>query len=44
MTRSVLDNNMPLDHDARNAALNLLISTPDVDDVVERISQRDLTY
>ena len=38
------DNNLPLNQDARNAALNFLISTPDVDDVVERLGQRDLTY
>ena len=38
------DNNLPLDHDARNAALDLLMATPDVDEVVDRLGQRDRTY
>lgn len=38
------DNNLPLDHGVRNAALDLLMVTPDVDEVVERLGQRDLTY
>lgn len=35
---------LPLDHNARNAALNILISRPDVDQVVDQPSQRDRTY
>ena len=38
------DNNLPSDQDTRNAALDRPISTPEVDQVVERLSQRDLTY
>jgi len=38
------DTDLPLDHDARAAALNLLISTPDVDQVVDQLGHRDWTY
>ena len=42
--RQVFPDGLPLDHTARLAALDLLMVTPDVDEVVDRLGQHDRIY
>ena len=38
------DNHLPLDHEARSTVLDELMASPDVDEVVDQLGQRDRTY